>query len=141
MRRFLAYEAYVANNEIMKQDASTSRMLPTWPTYEHGVEALAASTTSINHREVNSRKALSFADLLIKVGTIFTVQGNVLIIIRTASQFSTSANTHCSSYNFAKRPQLVMTLWHMKSCKRFSLDLRKQPKRSTKRRTIQRRVN
>jgi hypothetical protein len=81
MRRFLAYEAYVAHNEIMKQDANTSRMLPTWPEYEHGVEALAASTTSINHREVNSRKGLTFSDLLIKVHLTTDIIGDMLILV------------------------------------------------------------
>jgi hypothetical protein len=58
----------VANNNIMKQDVNSAfRLLPTWPEYEHGVEALATSTTSINNREASSRKGLTFADLLIKV--------------------------------------------------------------------------
>jgi hypothetical protein len=69
MIRFLAYEAYVANSEIMDRDASsTSLMLPTWPVYERGIEALASSTTSINNREASGRKGLTFPDLLIKVG-------------------------------------------------------------------------
>ncbi|KAF2435530.1 hypothetical protein EJ08DRAFT_580532 [Tothia fuscella] len=67
MRRFLAYEAYVAHNTFMDQDASfTSRMIPTWSAIERGVEVLATSTNSINHRDANSRKGLTFSDLLIK---------------------------------------------------------------------------
>jgi hypothetical protein len=81
MRRFLAYEAYVAHNDIMDRDALlTSRMIPTWPAYERGVEALAASTTSINNREAESRKGLTFPDLLIKVNcSLNTVEVDVLM--------------------------------------------------------------
>ncbi|QDS70678.1 hypothetical protein FKW77_001305 [Venturia effusa] len=67
MSRFLAYEAYAANNEVMEEDASsTSRLIPTWPAYERGVEALASSTNSIYHHEARNRKGLTFSDLLIK---------------------------------------------------------------------------
>jgi hypothetical protein len=67
MTRFLAYEAYVANNEVMEEDAfSTSKLIPTWPAYERGVEALASSTNSIYHHEARARKGLTFSDLLIK---------------------------------------------------------------------------
>jgi hypothetical protein len=68
MGRFLAYEAYVSHNAMMDHDASsTSRIIPTWSAIERGVEALATSTTSINNREANNRKGLTFTDLLIKV--------------------------------------------------------------------------
>jgi hypothetical protein len=67
MSRFLAYEAYVANNEVMEEDAlSTSRLIPTWPAYERGVEALASSLNSIWHHEARNRRGLTFSDLLIK---------------------------------------------------------------------------
>jgi hypothetical protein len=67
MTRFLTYEAYVANNEVMEEDASsTSRLIPTWAAYERGVEALASSTNSIYHHEARNRKGLTFSDLLIK---------------------------------------------------------------------------
>lgn len=68
MNRFFAYEEYGAKYEMMVQDmASTYSSIPNWNAYERGIEALANSLTSINGREANSRKGLTFGDLLIKV--------------------------------------------------------------------------
>ncbi|KAI9870394.1 MAG: hypothetical protein M1830_004299 [Pleopsidium flavum] len=67
MNRFFAYEEYGAKYEMMVQDmASTYSSIPNWHAYERGIEALANSLTSINGREANSRKGLTFGDLLIK---------------------------------------------------------------------------
>ncbi|KAF2401744.1 hypothetical protein EJ06DRAFT_575053 [Trichodelitschia bisporula] len=67
MGRFLTYEAYVAHNELMDRDAaSTMKVIPSWRLYERGIEVLATTTASINGREANSHKGLTFADLLIK---------------------------------------------------------------------------
>ncbi|KAE9988827.1 hypothetical protein EG328_007431 [Venturia inaequalis] len=75
MSRFLTYEAYAANNEVMEEDASsTSRLIPTWPAYERGVEALASSTNSIYHHEARNRKGLTFSDLLIKASVQIPIQ-------------------------------------------------------------------
>lgn len=68
MRRFLTYEAYVAHNGIMNDEASsTSRLIPAWDSYERGVEALAASTTALDQRDFQARKGLTLGDLGIKV--------------------------------------------------------------------------
>ncbi len=68
MRRFFTYEEYGSKYEMMVKDvASTHKSMPPWHAYEKGIEALANCVTSINGREANSRKGLTFADLLIKV--------------------------------------------------------------------------
>ncbi|KAF2494069.1 hypothetical protein BU16DRAFT_528226 [Lophium mytilinum] len=67
MNRFFAYEEYGAHWTAMSQElTSTCKNLPSWHAYERGVEALSKTLTSENNREANSRKALSFSDLLIK---------------------------------------------------------------------------
>lgn len=68
MYRFFAYEEYGAKYEMMVKDvASTYRTLPQWEVYQKGLEALAASLTSINSQHENFRKGLTVGDLLIKV--------------------------------------------------------------------------
>jgi hypothetical protein len=68
MKRFLAYEAYVAYHEIVHEEAhSTSRMVPAWPTYERGVEALSAHVNTVEQRELGGRKGMTLSDLGIKV--------------------------------------------------------------------------
>lgn len=68
MRRFFTYEEYGSKYEMMVKDvASTHKSMPAWNAYEKGIEALANCVTSINSRDANSRKGLTFADLLIKV--------------------------------------------------------------------------
>jgi hypothetical protein len=68
MRRFLAYEAYVAHHEIVQEEAATtSRLVPAWNTYERGVEALNAYTLAIEHKDSCGRKGLTLSDLGIKV--------------------------------------------------------------------------
>ncbi len=71
MRRFLAYEAYVAHHEIVHEEASlTSRLVPAWIAYERGVEALSASIVAIEHKDSCGRKGLTLSDLGIKVVSI-----------------------------------------------------------------------
>lgn len=68
MKQFLAYEAYVTHREMLHQEAAiTTRLVPAWTAYERGVEALNASTTTIEQRESYSRKGLTLSDLGIKV--------------------------------------------------------------------------
>ncbi|KAF2471073.1 uncharacterized protein BDR25DRAFT_286486 [Lindgomyces ingoldianus] len=67
MRRFFAYEEYGAHWTTMSQDlTSLCKGLQGWSEYERGVEALSKLVASDNNRELSSRKALSFSDLLIK---------------------------------------------------------------------------
>ena len=68
MRRFFAYEEYGAHWTTMSQDlTSMCKSLQGWHEYERGIEALSKIIASENNRELSSRKALSFSDLLIKV--------------------------------------------------------------------------
>ncbi|KAF1914219.1 hypothetical protein BDU57DRAFT_287388 [Ampelomyces quisqualis] len=67
MKRFFAYEEYGAHWTTMSNDLTTMcKGLHGWQEYERGVEALQKVVTSENNREAGSKKALSFADLLIK---------------------------------------------------------------------------
>lgn len=73
MNRFLIYEEYGARYELMIKDiASTNRMLPQWESYQKGIEALAASLSAANNHSGYSRKSLTIGDLLVKVRTIPT---------------------------------------------------------------------
>jgi hypothetical protein len=68
INRFFAYEEYGAKYEMMVKDvASTHRTLPQWDVYQKGVEALAATLSSINNQQERARKGFTVGDLLIKV--------------------------------------------------------------------------
>ncbi|KAI1118916.1 Dbl homology domain-containing protein [Nemania sp. NC0429] len=67
MNRFLIYEEYGARYELMIKDiASTHRMLPHWEEYQKGIEALAASLTATNNHSGHAKKSLTIGDLLVK---------------------------------------------------------------------------
>ncbi|KAJ8129121.1 hypothetical protein O1611_g4512 [Lasiodiplodia mahajangana] len=67
MNRFLIYEEYGARYELMIKDvASTHRMLPHWENYQKGIEALAASLSATNSHPGHSKKSLTIGDLLVK---------------------------------------------------------------------------
>jgi hypothetical protein len=67
MSRFFAYEEYSAKYEMMVRDvASRYKNVSGWHAYEMGLEALATSLASLNTRELESKKGLTFSDLLIK---------------------------------------------------------------------------
>ncbi|TGJ80056.1 hypothetical protein E0Z10_g8712 [Xylaria hypoxylon] len=67
MHRFLIYEEYGARYELMIKDvASTHRMLPHWENYQKGIEALASSLNASNNHPGQSRKSLTIGDLLVK---------------------------------------------------------------------------
>ena len=109
MKRFLAYEAYVAYHEIVHEEASiTSRLIPTWSTYERGVEALSASINAIDQKEACARKGMTLSDLGIKV-SMSTVQGmRKLRLIVTADtahlQVSTVLLRSLQAYAGLRRP-------------------------------------
>jgi hypothetical protein len=68
MHRFFIYEEYSAKYEMMVRDvASTYRTIPQWDAYQKGLEALAASLSSINNQNEHSKKSLTVGDLLVKV--------------------------------------------------------------------------
>ncbi|KAI1128384.1 Dbl homology domain-containing protein [Nemania abortiva] len=67
MNRFLIYEEYGARYELMIKDvASTHRILPHWENYQKGIEALAASLSATNNHPGHSKKSLTIGDLLVK---------------------------------------------------------------------------
>ncbi|KAI1827974.1 Dbl homology domain-containing protein [Xylaria intraflava] len=67
MNRFFIYEEYGARYELMIKDiASTHRMLPRWENYQRGIEALASSISATNNHSGSSRKSLTIGDLLVK---------------------------------------------------------------------------
>ncbi|KAF2839300.1 hypothetical protein M501DRAFT_954611 [Patellaria atrata CBS 101060] len=65
--RFFAYEAYGAQYETMLQDLeSTHKLIPTWHSYEKGIEALSNSLNPAYIKASSGKRGLTFADLLIK---------------------------------------------------------------------------
>ncbi|KAF2006591.1 Rho guanyl nucleotide exchange factor [Amniculicola lignicola CBS 123094] len=67
MKRFFTYEEYGAHWTTMSQDLTNMcKGLQGWSEYERGVEALSRVVASENNRDSSSKKALTFADLLIK---------------------------------------------------------------------------
>ena len=68
MGRFFIYEEYGANYEsTMLEMVSASKTIPNWHIYERSIEALANSLASTSSQPTQSKKGLSFEDLLIKV--------------------------------------------------------------------------
>lgn len=68
MNRFFIYEEYAAKYELMIKDvASARRAIPDWPSYQKGLEVLAASLVSADAQTGQSRKSLTISDLLMKV--------------------------------------------------------------------------
>lgn len=68
MSRFLAYEEYSAYYEMMVADLETThREMPSWEACERGIEVLSKATASEYSKLAERKKALSLADLLIKV--------------------------------------------------------------------------
>ena len=69
MKRFFAYEEYGAKYEALTRELNVSQKInPSWPAYEKGIEALSTAVAPMNHRDDTSKKGLTLADLLIKVG-------------------------------------------------------------------------
>lgn len=69
MSRFFIYEEYGAQYESMLRDMiSTSKTIPNWHVYERGIEALANSWASTTNGSTQTKKGLTFEDLLIKAG-------------------------------------------------------------------------
>ena len=67
MARFFVYEEYCAKYEIMTQELIQShKVVPRWPSYEAGIEALTNSIASLNQRSTCGKKGLTAGDLLIK---------------------------------------------------------------------------
>jgi RhoGEF domain len=65
--RFFVYEEYCAKYEVMVQELLNShKMVTQWSSYEVGMEALANSIASLNHRVSDGKKGLTTGDLLVK---------------------------------------------------------------------------
>lgn len=68
MNRFFVYEEYGAKYELMIKDVAVAhRTMPGWPSYQKGLEVLAASMGSADRHKDRARKSLTIADLLVKV--------------------------------------------------------------------------
>jgi hypothetical protein len=68
INRFFIYEEYGAKYELMIKDvAAAPRTMPGWASYQKGLEVLASSLGSADSRDDHSRRALTLADLLVKV--------------------------------------------------------------------------
>jgi hypothetical protein len=65
MPRFLVYEEYCSNHEIMLRElVASQRLISSWPLYETGIEALTRSIRAINHRRGSNKRAMTVGDLL-----------------------------------------------------------------------------
>lgn len=68
LRRFFLYEEYGAKYESMLRNmAMLSKIIPSWSTYERGIETLVNSLVPQNGVVEGSKKGLTHEDLLIKV--------------------------------------------------------------------------
>lgn len=71
VNRFFIYKEYGAKYEMMMKDvASANQAMPQWETFQKGLEALATILSSVKNAEERSRKALTIADLLVKVSCL-----------------------------------------------------------------------
>lgn len=68
MPRFILYEEYGANYELVQRDIDeTQRAIATWSDFDKAIEALSAHINPVKSREANRKKAMTVKDLLIKV--------------------------------------------------------------------------
>lgn len=68
MNRFFIYEEYGAKYELMIKDvAAAHRTIPGWPSYQKGLEVLAATVGSEGRHKDRAKKSLTIGDLLVKV--------------------------------------------------------------------------
>jgi hypothetical protein len=107
MQQFLVYEEYAANNEVLGECSDTLKENATWLDTELGIEALSSLTISMVNREADSHKALTFADLVIKVCSL--TEGLITVLI-CESPSSAFASTLSFSRNCANTLQHAMTL-------------------------------
>lgn len=72
MRRFILYEEYGANYQLVQRDIDeTQRAIATWADFDKAIEALSAHINPVKSREANRKKAMTVKDLLIKVSLNF----------------------------------------------------------------------
>ena len=94
MSRFFVYEEYGAKFETMLHEMTlAAKNVPNWQAYERGLEALANTLAPNSGSDLNPKKGLTFADLLIKVCNANSVRGKGALTY--PSLFNESANTHC----------------------------------------------
>jgi len=76
MQQFQVYADYGANYELVVRDIEeTQQQIAAWPDFDRAIEILSATVNPMRTREDNYRKALSVKDLLIKVSSIYSMQG------------------------------------------------------------------
>ena len=114
MQRFLEYESYAAYNDLMGESIPSVKAYG-WQETEKGIEALSVLTLPSENYTADSKKALTFSDLIIKVGIIYLMSRNYT---ENLSQFNASANIHYFSTIYGDIPQLAMTPLHTQNWKR-----------------------
>ena len=68
MSRFFVYEEYAAKYETIASDVgATSKSFSTEVGFDKGIEVLSRTLESMNLHDDDSKKGLTFADLIIKV--------------------------------------------------------------------------
>lgn len=68
MNRFFIYKEYGAKYELMMKDvAAAHRSIPFWDEHQKGLETLATTLGSTRTFDLDTRKALTVSDLLVKV--------------------------------------------------------------------------
>lgn len=66
--RFLAYEEYGANYDLVQKDIEeTQRATAMWADFDKAIEALSVHVNPVRSREANRKRAMTVKDLLIKV--------------------------------------------------------------------------
>ena len=65
MPLFFVYEDFCSNHEVILRDiASSQKLISSWPLYESGIEALTRSVRSVNDRNASNKRAMKVSDLL-----------------------------------------------------------------------------
>lgn len=68
MNRFLIYQEYGAKYDMMLQDeASIKSTIPSWDVHQRGIEILSKVLTPQTDTKIQSKRASTVKDLLIKV--------------------------------------------------------------------------
>lgn len=121
---------------MVRDVAKSYKHMPAWRAYEKGIEALANSVTSINTREAQSHKGLTFGDLLIKVWMCHLNVTQDLAKRQLFSPSSGSANTlFCLATSPSRHPSATARKPTPRS-KRSSTGCGRRLVRSTRQRMI-----
>lgn len=85
LRQLFIYEEFAAKyDEVKRGLAEVSSCVPTWMTFEKGIEKLSNSVIPMINRETGGKKGLRIEDLVIKVGGMNKNQQRRALIRRSA---------------------------------------------------------